>query len=159
MLKAPIKEGKIKTKIIQYRSQISSVTDFVEKELNVKDGYIDLSGEEDLKFVIVINRHGKDENKSIAVVKNFGLTKGALGSTISHDSHNLTIVYEDPKEALLVANDLIQMGGGLSCAENGELKEHLQLKVAGLMSNKEAEELSKDANKMKNACTSCDSLC
>ncbi len=42
MLEAPIKEGKIKTKIIQYRSQISSVTDFVEKELNVKDGYIDL---------------------------------------------------------------------------------------------------------------------
>lgn len=151
MLKAPIEEGKIKTKIIQYRSQISSVTDFIEKELSVKDGYIDLSGEEDLKFVIVINRHGKDENKSIAVVKNFGLTKGALGSTISHDSHNLTIVYEDPKEALLVANDLIQMGGGLSCVENGELKEHLQLKVAGLMSNKEAEELSKAANKMKKA--------
>ena len=43
------------------------------------------------------------------------------------------------------------MGGGLSCVENGELKEHLQLKVAGLMSNKEAEELSKAANKMKKA--------
>lgn len=148
-LKAPIKNGKIKVNVIRYESQRSSSTKIVEEVVDVKDGYVSLQDNDDLRFVIVINRHGKLDTKAIGLVRGFGIDKGALGSTISHDSHNLTIVYKDINEAFKVAEDLISIGGGISCAIDGEIKEHIQLEVAGLMTTKVASEIAVVAEKMK----------
>lgn len=148
-LKAPIENGKIKVNVIRYESQISSSTKIVEEVVDVKNGYVSLEDNDDLRFVIVINRHGKLDTKAIGLVRGFGIDKGALGSTISHDSHNLTIVYKDINEAFKVAEDLISIGGGISCAIDGEIKEHIQLEVAGLMTAKAASEIAVVAEKMK----------
>ena len=148
-LKAPIENGKMKVNVIRYESQTSSSTKIVEEIVDVKDGYVSLQDNDDLRFVIVINRHGKLNTKAIGLVRGFGIDKGALGSTISHDSHNLTIVYKDLNEAFKVANDLISMGGGISCAIDGDIKEHIQLEVAGLMTTKSASEIAVVAEKMK----------
>ncbi len=148
-LKAPISNGKIKTNIIKYHSQLSSSTEIVEEAIDVENGYVTLKNNEDLWYVMVINRHGKLETKSIGLVKGFGINKGAIGSTVSHDSHNLTIVFKDIQEAYLIAKDLIAMGGGISCAIDGQIKQHLQLEIAGLMSSKSAAVIAEDAEKMK----------
>lgn len=149
ILKTDIKEGKVKANVIRYFSQLGSGTEIIEEEFEVEDGKVKLSKDSDTKFVIVINRHGKLNTKAIALVKGFGITKGAVGSTVSHDSHNLTIVFDNPEEGLLVANDLIKLGGGLSCAIDNKIKNNLQLSVAGLMSDKEAEEIAVEADAMK----------
>lgn len=148
-LKAPIENGQIKVNVIRYNSQASSSTEIIEEVVEVENGYVTLKDNDDLRFVIVINRHGKLNTKSIGLVRGFGINKGALGSTISHDSHNLTIVYKDINEAFKVAKDLISMGGGISCAIDGEIKEHIQLEVAGLMTTKSASEIAVVAEKMK----------
>ena len=148
-LKAPIENGQIKVNVIRYNSQASSSTEIIEEVVEVENGYVALKDNDDLRFVIVINRHGKLNTKSIGLVRGFGINKGALGSTISHDSHNLTIVYKDINEAFKVAKDLISMGGGISCAIDGEIKEHIQLEVAGLMTTKSASEIAVVAEKMK----------
>lgn len=148
-LKAPIENGKVKVNVIKYNSQLSSATEIIEEIVNVKDGYVVLEDKDDLKFVVVINRHGKLDTKSIGLVRGFGINKGAIGSTISHDSHNLTIVYSDINEAFKIAEDLISIGGGISCAVDGEIKEHIQLEVAGLMTNRKASEIAIVAEKMK----------
>lgn len=148
-LKAPIENGEIKVNVIRYNSQTSSSTKIVEEVVDVENGYVTLKDNDDLRFVIVINRHGKLNTKSIGLVRGFGINKGALGSTISHDSHNLTIVYKDINEAFKVAKDLISIGGGISCAIDGEIKEHIQLEVAGLMTTKSASEIAVVAEKMK----------
>lgn len=148
-LKAPIENGVIKAKVIKYGNQVSSATQIIEEEVRVKDGYVALKKEDDIKFVIVINRHGKIDTKSIGLVKNFGINKGTIGSTVSHDSHNLTIVYNDIDEAFKVMNDLINIKGGISCAFDGQIKAHLQLEVAGLMTTKDAKEIAFVAEKMK----------
>lgn len=148
-LKAPIENGQIKVNVIRYNSQTSSSTAIIEEVVEVENGYVTLKDNDDLRFVIVINRHGKLNTKSIGLVRGFGINKGALGSTISHDSHNLTIVYKDINEAFKVAKDLISMGGGISCAIDGEIKEHIQLEVAGLMTTKSASEIAVVAEKMK----------
>lgn len=150
-IKAPINEGLIKTNVIKYRSLKSSSTDFVVEELPVKDGYIDISHDSDLKYVIVINRHKGFETKGYGIVRNFGTSEGAIASTVSHDSHNLTITYDDPKNAFVVAKDLIEIGGGISCAKNGKFIEHLELPIAGLLSKKPCKELAEEAAKMKKA--------
>lgn len=144
-----LKNGKIKANVIKYLSQSSSSTEIIAKEFEIEDGVVKLPKNRDIKFVAVVNRHGKLDTKSIGLVQGFGITKGAVGSTISHDSHNITIVYDNPNEALLVAEDLIKLGGGLSCALDNKIKNNLQLSVAGLMSIQEANEIAIQANEMK----------
>ena len=87
--------------------------------------------------------------KALGIVKNFGLEVGAVASTVSHDSHNLTMVYFDPKDAVVAANELIACGGGMTAVKNGEVLNTLRLEVGGLMTKLDAEELTVEAAKMK----------
>ncbi|MEG1312049.1 MAG: adenine deaminase [Romboutsia sp.] len=150
-LKTNVNNGKIKANVIKYLSQQSSATEIVEEEFEVEDGALKLEENSDIKFVAIINRHNKLDTKSIGLVKGFGINKGSIGSTVSHDSHNLTIVFDNPNEAMLVAKDLIKLGGGLSCALDNKIKNNLQLSVAGLMSTRGAKEIAVQANKMKDS--------
>lgn len=146
----PGNKNKIRAKVINYEDLSSSTTNMTSEELPVKDGFVDLSQNSDLKFVIVINRYNGDF-KGHGIVRNFGTRMGAVGSTVSHDSHNITIVYDNPENAYEVAKDLIQMGGGISCALDGNILEHLALPVAGLISKKPCKLLAEESTEMKSA--------
>ncbi len=145
----PVENGKVKVNVMVYPNLELSST-YVEKtEFEVKDGSIVLPND-DYKFVIVLNRYGKGTIGK-GIVKGFGTKKGALASTVSHDSHNLTVVYDNERDALLVANTLKECGGGMCAAYNGTVLSTLPLPLAGLMSLKSAEELSVVSQKMKQA--------
>ena len=96
----------------------------------------------------MINRHGKG-TRAVGVVKNFGLREGAVASTVSPDSHNLTVVYFNPEDGLAAAEELIRCGGGMTAVKDKTVLHTLPLEVAGLMTNLEAEELSRKASAMK----------
>ena len=145
----PVENGKVTVNVMVYPNLELSST-YVEKtEFEVKDGSIVLP-DDDYKFVIVLNRYGKGTIGK-GIVKGFGTKKGALASTVSHDSHNLTVVYDNERDALLVANTLKECGGGMCAAHNGTVLSTLPLPLAGLMSLKSAEELSVVSQKMKQA--------
>ncbi len=145
----PVENGKVNVNVMVYPNLELSST-YVEKtEFEVKDGSIVLP-DDDYKFVIVLNRYGKGTIGK-GIVKGFGTKKGALASTVSHDSHNLTVVYDNERDALLVANTLKECGGGMCAAYNGTVLSTLPLPLAGLMSLKSAEELSVVSQKMKQA--------
>ena len=145
----PVENGKVNVNVMVYPNLELSST-YVEKtEFEVKDGSIVLP-DDDYKFVIVLNRYGKGTIGK-GIVKGFGTKKGALASTVSHDSHNLTVVYDNEGDALLVANTLKECGGGMCAAYNGTVLSTLPLPLAGLMSLKSAEELSVVSQKMKQA--------
>lgn len=145
----PVENGKVAVNVMVYPNLELSST-YVEKtEFEVKDGNIVLP-DDDYKFVIVLNRYGKGTIGK-GIVKGFGTKKGALASTVSHDSHNLTVVYDNERDALLVANTLKECGGGMCAAYNGTVLSTLPLPLAGLMSLKSAEELSVVSQKMKQA--------
>ena len=145
----PVENGKVNVNVMVYPNLELSST-YVEKtEFEVKDGCIVLP-DDDYKFVIVLNRYGKGTIGK-GIVKGFGTKKGALASTVSHDSHNLTVVYDNEADALLVANTLKECGGGMCAAYNGTVLSTLPLPLAGLMSLKSAEELSVVSQKMKQA--------
>ena len=115
-------------------------------DFDTQNGRIPLR--EDMAFVAVLNRYGKG-TKSLGIVKNFGLKEGAIASTVSHDSHNLTIVYLDPKDAVVAANELISCGGGMTAVKDEKVLNTLRLEVGGLMTKLDAEELTVEAAKMK----------
>ena len=149
MIKAPIENGKIKANIMTFADLTLSTTDAIVEELDVIDGFVVLN-DPDLKFVAVLNRYGKD-NIALHVVRGFGTTHGALASTVSHDSHNLTIVYDNAKNALIAANQIKEVAGGMVAVADGSIIHTLALPIGGLLSPKPAEDLAIDANLMKAA--------
>ncbi len=149
ILKAPIENGTIEANVMVYPNLELSSTTVERTTFKVVNGKVILPSD-DYKYVIVLNRYGKG-TIGRGIVKGFGTKRGALASTVSHDSHNLTVVYENENDALLVVNKLKECGGGMCAALNGEILATLELPLAGLMSLKPAEELSIDSKKMKKA--------
>ncbi len=148
-IKLPITQGSLKVNVMSYDNLQNAKTVLEEIEVKVENGKFIL--DDDLKFVAIINRHKGHDTIGLGVVKGFGIDKGAWASTISHDSHNLTIVYDDCQEALLAAQTLIGCGGGMTVIKDRQVSYTLELKLAGLMSLKSAEDLAEDNRKMKEA--------
>lgn len=142
MIKAPIENGKLEIVGMEYINKISSVTRKKTFTVNVKDGYVDLEGGE-LNFAISINRYGK-KTKAIAVVENFYVNRGAIATTYSHDSHNLTIIYKKPIDALVAAQRVKNIAGGIVVVENEKVVKELPFPIGGMLSKKSAYELGND---------------
>ncbi|MGM0383220.1 MAG: adenine deaminase [Thermodesulfobacteriota bacterium] len=102
-------------------------------EKKVTDGYVVSDTERDILKITVINRY-KDSSPSIGFVKNFGLKKGAIASSIAHDSHNIISVGVDDADICRAVNVIIENRGGLS-AVCGETEKVLPLPIAGIMSD------------------------
>jgi adenine deaminase len=88
----------------------------------------------ELNYAAVIERHGKNGNIGLGFVTGFGLKKGAIASTVSHDSHNIVAIGATPEEIAFAAKALAGIGGGYVIVEGAEVLASLPLKVAGLMS-------------------------
>ena len=149
-IKAPIENGIIDVNCMIFKDLQNSLTDLIKLPINVVDGYLDISNDKSLSFVAVVNRFDND-NIALAIVKNFGINKGCVSSTVSHDSHNLTMVYHNVDDAIICANEIKSIGGGMVSSVDGEILHTLKLKVAGLMSTLCAEELKDDVIAMKQA--------
>jgi adenine deaminase len=93
---------------------------------------IDLA--QDIIKVAVIERHGKNGNMAVAAVHGFGLKRGAIASSVGHDSHNVTVVGASDADMALAANRLSALQGGFVVVAEGRILAELALPVAGLMS-------------------------
>ncbi|MDW8125111.1 MAG: adenine deaminase [Geminicoccaceae bacterium] len=90
----------------------------------------------DLAKVAVIERHGKNGNIGRGFVRGFGLARGAIASSVGHDSHNVTVVGVDDAAMALAANRVAELGGGFVVAHEGRVLAELALPIAGLMSDR-----------------------
>ena len=88
----------------------------------------------DIIKVAVIERHGKNGNHANGFVQGFGLKKGAIASTVGHDSHNICVVGVNEDDMALAANRLGEIKGGFVVVEDGRVTGEIALPVAGLMS-------------------------
>ena len=110
--------------------------------MNVVDGQVLLERNADIAKVMVQERHGGPGNYGLGLVKGFGLTMGAVASTVAHDSHNLLIVGMNDADMALAGNTLAEMGGGMIAVNNGKVLAALPLPIAGLMSDRPVEEVA-----------------
>ncbi|WP_134700160.1 adenine deaminase [Ammoniphilus sp. YIM 78166] len=114
----------------------SLVTQHLQEEVDVKDGVFVASTENDLLKLAVLERHHQTGNIGLGIVKGFGLKRGAIASTIAHDSHNLICVGVKDEDMLLAIRHLEKVKGGLVVAHSGKILASLPLPVAGLMSDR-----------------------
>jgi adenine deaminase len=90
--------------------------------------------EQDVIKVCVVERHGKTGSIGRGFVTGFGLKRGAIASSVGHDSHNITVVGASDADMAIAVNRLIALGGGFVVADNGAVRAELALPLAGLMS-------------------------
>lgn len=101
-------------------------------EPKVENGNVVSDTENDILKLVVYNRY-ENSKPSVGFIKNIGLKKGALASTVSHDSHNIVAVGASDKEIISAINLIIDSKGGILVC-NGNETYMLPLPVGGLMS-------------------------
>lgn len=89
----------------------------------------------DLLKLLVYNRYLPDRPPAVGFVKGLGLRKGAIATTVAHDSHNLIAAGGDDNDILQVVDAVRKMGGGMAIGAAGDRLEMLPLPIAGLMSD------------------------
>lgn len=95
----------------------------------------------DILKIIVVERHHGSGRIGKGFVKGFGLKEGAIGSSISHDSHNIIVVGTNDGDMALAVNEISRMRGGLIATSHGRIRGALPLPLAGLMSDRPVEEV------------------
>ena len=98
----------------------------------------------DLVKIAVIERHGVNGNRATGFVKGFGLARGAIGSTVCHDHHNIAVVGADYADMALAVQRLGEIEGGFVVVEGGRVLAELALPLAGLMSLNSFEDVHDD---------------
>ncbi|MGD9559691.1 MAG: adenine deaminase [Oscillospiraceae bacterium] len=89
----------------------------------------------------VVERHGKNGNIALAPLKGYGITGGAVATTVAHDSHNIIAAGDNDADIVLAVNHLREMGGGYVLVGAGEVIGEVPLAVGGIMSTGTAEEV------------------
>lgn len=104
--------------------------------------------ENDILKIAVVNRYENKKN-AVAFIKNFGLKRGAIASSVAHDSHNIVIIGCDDESMAEATNMIIKNKGGFAVCDN-DIKMCLPLPVAGIMTNDDAFKVAEDYLKIKN---------
>ena len=118
------------------------VTDALVEELRVERGEAHADPARDLAKIAVIERHLGTGRIGLGFVRGFGLERGALASTFSHDAHNLVVVGMSDEDMATAAARLAELGGGLVVVDGGAVTAELPLPVAGLLSDRPLAEVT-----------------
>jgi adenine deaminase len=112
------------------------VTGQTVEDARVEDGLALADPSRDLLKLAVVERHKGTGNVGIGFIRGFGLQRGALGSTVAHDSHNIIVVAASDADLMTAVRALAEMGGGLVAVADGEVRARLPLPIAGLMADR-----------------------
>lgn len=124
------------------------ITESYRVQPTVEKGWVMADPERDLLKLAVVERHKRTGRVGLGLVSGFGLKKGALGTSVAHDSHNLIIVGTNDADMLKAARELARMGGGYVAVAGGKVSAKLALPIAGLMSDAPAEKVVEDLSRL-----------
>ncbi len=110
---------------------------------------------EDVLPVAVIERHGKNGNIGRGFVHGFGLKRGAIASSVGHDSHNLCVVGTNPQDMAAAVNALRESQGGFAVACDGVITGIVPLPLAGLFSDATSETIADQLRVLNKAVRDC----
>jgi adenine deaminase len=123
-------------------------TQHLRLEAPVRNGQIVADPARDLLKLVVVERHHASGRVGLGLVKGFGLSRGALASSVAHDAHNLVIAGASDEDIVQAARVLEAMGGGFACVVDGQVRAQVPLALAGLVSALPASELVAQLNEL-----------
>ncbi len=96
----------------------------------------------DILKLAVIERHNNTSHKGVGFIKGIGLKKGAIASSVSHDSHNLIVIGTNDEDMAIAANHICKSGGNVVVVDGGVVAE-MPLPIAGLMTDLDGEKIAR----------------
>ena len=134
-----LKSGFVKTRVIQVlEGQIT--TKHVLMNLKVVNHEIQPDPGRDVVKLAVVERYGHGHVAN-CFVRGLGLSRGAIASSVSHDSHNIVVAGTNGFDMAKAVNKIREKKGGLVAVLDGKVLEYLELPVAGLMSDQNLEKI------------------
>jgi len=128
------------------------------EKMKVVDGTVMPDLERDILKLVVVERHKASGNIGLGLVKGFGLKKGALASSVAHDSHNIIAVGTNDLDILKAIEEINRLQGGLVVCANLEILASLPLPIAGLLSPEPLEVVVSQHEKAEEAAASLGNL-
>jgi len=113
------------------------------EDVRTENGVLIADLDRDILKAAVVERHTGTGNIGLGLVKGFGLKKGALASSIAHDSHNIVVVGTNDDDMLIAIKEIERMQGGLVAVADRKVLANLALPVAGLLSDEPLETVVK----------------
>ena len=101
-----------------------------------------------LRKIAVVERHHATGMIGVGLISGYGLTHGAVATTVAHDSHNLIVVGDNDADMVAAVRELERVQGGYTIVADGNVKGTLALPVGGLMSSDPAKTLIKNLDRM-----------
>ncbi len=125
-------------------------TDSLVMEASIQNGYAVADPARDLAKVAVLDRHSAS-GMSLGFATGFGIKRGAIATTIGHDSHNLCVLGMNDDDMLSAVRRVKELNGGIVCHVEGKIMAELALPIAGLMSSCSLDEVVTDLVEIKKA--------
>jgi adenine deaminase len=105
----------------------------------------------DILKLAVVERHKATGNIGLGLVTGFGLKRGALASSIAHDSHNIVAVGASDEDIFAAVREIEKLQGGLVAAAGGKVLASLALPIAGLLSDEPLEVVVENLDRVERA--------
>ena len=119
-------------------SQTQLLTTKLHLEPTIRNGEAVSDTQRDILKAAVFERHHNTGHIGLGFAYGFGLKRGAIATTVGHDSHNLSVVGTNDEDMALAVNRLREIGGGLIVVSEGQVRATVPLAIAGLMSDRDA---------------------
>jgi adenine deaminase len=103
----------------------------------------------DILKLVVVERHKASGNIGLGLVSGLGLKRGALASSIAHDSHNIIAAGTNDKDILTAIRKIEKLQGGLVAAADGKILASLALPIAGILSDEPLETVVNKLEKLE----------
>ena len=107
----------------------------------IEDGLVVADVERDILKMAVVERHMASGNVGLGFVKGVGLKRGAMASSVAHDSHNIVVIGANDKDMMTACIEIVRMRGGQVVVADDEVLARLPLPIAGLMSEEPLEKV------------------
>lgn len=127
------------------------ITESLDFELKIGPDGVEPDLARDVVKIAVVERHAKNGNIAVGFVHGFGLTAGAIASTVSHDCHNICVVGVSDEDIARAVNRLGEIEGGFVVVRDGKILAEMPLPIAGLMSVETYETVREQLRELRRA--------
>ena len=124
------------------------ITEKIAADVQTEDGFFVADPQNDQVKMVVCERHHQTGSIGAGIVSGIGLKRGAIASTVAHDSHNLVVAGTNDEDMLLAIEEADRMQGGLVIVDGGIVLASVPLRVGGIMSEKPYEEVIKELHQL-----------
>ena len=122
------------------------VTKFLQEEVPSKEGLF--TPDSEYSKLCVFERHRGTGNATAAPIKGYGITNGAIATSVAHDSHNIIAAGDNDEDIIKAVQTIEEIQGGYALVSEGKVLGTLPLTVAGLLSQKPAKDIQKGIDEL-----------